>query len=352
MSNISWRELTEKTQLHKIKAQWEELNQTQSFNKIFNSSSWIFSWLDTFWQEHWQLQVLTAWDNNKLIAIVPLYFQQKNAFSLRTFYPLGQGEAETAEISSEYLDILILDEHRDEIAPEVIQWLKDLRADQLIWRALLAESTASNLFQELNIRSKINTAARYFIKQKSWSTEQLSKNMRSRYRRGLNQIKKLDAKIGWVEKEHHDEYWQTMKEFHQERWRNKNKKGAFYSHDFNHFHNEFRKQLPENIVMSAIWVNDIPIAIHYYFADTSTLYFYQSGWNEKEYAKLSPGLLLHLWTISHNKASAYDFMMGAKHDSYKENFHTEQSSMHNVQIIYRPIKLSVIGILAKIKSLR
>ena len=349
INNINWRELTTIAQLDEIQAQWQELNQAQSSYKIFNSTFWIFSWLKTFWQEQWQLKVLTAWDGTKLIAIVPLYCQQGSSFSLKTFYPLGQGEEETAEISSEYLDIVIQDEHREEITAEIIQWLKNLQADQLIWRALLAESTAKNLLQELGIRNKMSTATRYVVEQQSWSSKELSKNMRSRYRRGLNQLRKLDAKIDWVEKEHFDDYWQVMKEFHQQRWHNKNKQGAFYSDEFNHFHDQFRRQLPENIAMSAIWVNGSPIAIHYYFTDCSTLYFYQSGWNEVEYAKLSPGLLLHLWTIEHNKTATYDFMMGKKQDSYKANFNTKQETMYNAKIIFSPLKLLAVRLLTKIK---
>ena len=195
-------------------------------------------------------------------------------------------------------------------------------------------------------------STRYLVAAQSWKISKLSKNMRSRYRRGLNQLTKLDAKIGWVKSEKIDQYWQLMKEFHQLRWRNKDKAGAFASDEFNQFHQKFRQQAPEKIAMSAIWINDSPIAIHYYFRDSSTLYFYQSGWNENEYAQISPGLILHLWGIEHNTEAFYDFMMGKKQGSYKAKFSPLQQPMYNISINFSPIKLIVNRILKKIKLIK
>ncbi|MDX2367592.1 MAG: GNAT family N-acetyltransferase [Colwellia sp.] len=350
---ITWVEITKKEQLFEIIPQWEKLVKIQATCEIFNSPSWIISWLETFWQNNWQLKVLTAWSNNELLAIVPLYYQKSNSiFSINIFYPLGQGESEDKEISTEYTDILFNEKHREYLLPKIQQWILNLNADQLNWRALTHDSPTSDIFNKNNKHQEINEATRYLTDCKNWSTERLSKNMRSRYRRGLNQLEKLNAKIDWIEKSDFDHYWQLMKELHQQRWQGKNKKGAFCNDDFNIFHANFRKKSPKSIAMSAIWINEKPIAIHYYFSDATTLYFYQSGWNETEYSHLSPGLILHLWTIDNNNKAYYDFMMGKKQDSYKAKFTSQQQPMYNIALTFSPIKLMIYRALKKIKLIK
>ncbi|MGB1262272.1 MAG: GNAT family N-acetyltransferase [Cognaticolwellia sp.] len=345
-NNINWREITDIAQLQQIRPQWQQLNQRQSEFQLFNSTAWIFSWLETFWQNHWYLNVLTAWHNDELVAIAPFYYQQ--GLTIKTLYPLGQGEAEAQEISSEYLDILIREDLQADALLKIQQWLEDLPVDQIIWRALTNKSHAKKILNKINAKISTNNATRYVTDCQSWSSALLSKNMRSRYRRGLNQLTKLDAKMAWVKAEDVDKYWQVMKAFHQKRWLNKDKAGAFSCDEFNLFHAKFRKHVPENIAMSAIWLNDSPIAIHYYFSDSSTLYFYQSGWNEEQYANLSPSLLLHLWSIENSGKAYYDFMMGKPQDSYKAKFSTLQQPMDNITITRNPTKLILSRILRKL----
>ncbi|WP_041737189.1 GNAT family N-acetyltransferase [Colwellia psychrerythraea] len=346
---ITWAELTKIEQLLKIIPQWEKLIKIQTTSKIFNSTSWVASWLETFWQKNWQLNVLIAWCDDELIAIVPLYYQQNNSIlPMKVLYPLGQGEAEAQEISTEYTDILINEKFQEHLLPKIQQWILNLKADQLHWHALLHNSSTRNILADYE-QTKSNEATRYIVNGLNWSLENLSKNMRSRYRRGLNQLDKLNATIDWVEQSDFDQYWQLMKKLHQKRWQGKNAKGAFCSDEFNQFHAKFREKSPKNIAMSAIWVNDTPIAIHYYFSDATTLYFYQSGWNESEYSHLSPGLILHLWTIENNNKPYYDFMMGKKKDSYKAKFATLQQPMYNITLTFSPIKLLFYSVFEKIK---
>jgi len=349
-NKINWLEITDIEQLSTIKDQWDRLNQTQHDFQIFHSTDWICSWLDTFWQIHWRLKVLTAWQDEQLIAIVPLYYQQKTIFSLTTLYPLGQGEAEEKEISSEYLDIIIHPKHKSATISYITDWIKKSSCHQLVWQALNEKSTAFEILTSTKQNISTSKATRYLVNTQDWAMSHLSKNMRSRYRRGLNQLTKVDAKIGWVKTENIEQYWQIMKKFHQKRWLGKDKTGAFCSNEFNLFHKNFRQQAPDNITMSAIWINDAPVAIHYYFNDSTTLYFYQSGWDEDEYSHLSPGLILHLWGIEHNTKPFYDFMMGKKQDSYKAKFSPLQQPMHNIAINFNPKRIMISRMLKKIKS--
>lgn len=348
-SNIYWETIDSVDKLLNIQKEWEKLVEIQTTCEIFNSPSWIISWLENFWQNNWQLKVLTAWSNNELLAIVPLYYQKTNSlFPINIFYPLGQGEPEDKEILTEYTEILFNEKYRQYLLSKIQLWMLNLNADQLHWRALLHNSPTRNILVNYE-QAKTNEATRYIADCSNWTFGGLSKNMRSRYRRGMNQLDKLNAKIAWVEQSDFDHYWLLMKGFHQQRWLGKNKKGAFCSDEFNQFHAKFRDRSPENVAMSAVWINDTPIAIHYYFSDDTTLYFYQSGWNESEYSHLSPGLILHLWGIESNSKPYYDFMMGNKQDSYKAKFAAQQQSMYNITLTFSPIKLIIHRALKKLK---
>ena len=350
---LKWEIITDIKKVPALFNKWTSLNNSLQNSNLFNSPTWLVSWLDNYWQHNWHLRILTAWHNEELMAIAPLYYQQESFLSFKTLYPLGQGEAEVKEVSTEYLDILINNNTPKntmaEIKSKIEQWIQDLNTDQFIWRALLSKSNAREIMTHINTPSHISPATRYRVDCPSLTPEKLSKNMRSRYRRGLNQLNKLEAKIDWVQIDDHKKYWQTMKEFHQNRWQNKDKRGAFCSDEFNQFHKDFRKASPKSIAMSAIWVNDVPIALHYYFVDATTLYFYQSGWDESQYSNVSPGLILHLWTIENNNKPYYDFMMGKTQGSYKAKFGTQQQPMTNITITFSPIKVMMYRALNKIK---
>ncbi len=347
---LKWSIISDIHTLTLISDDWDSLNNAAPHSTIFNSPLWLFTWIEQYWQSEWQLYVIIARNNEKLVALAPFYIQPAlHLGGINKLYPLGQGEPECSEVFSEYNDILILPEFEDSALAELAQLVQEIDIDQIIWRAALIDSHINALLFNIYNHSTQASGARYLIKGSDWATDNLSKNVRSRYRRGLNQLAKVEAKIDWVKKEDFEHYWLLMKEFHQRRWQNQDKTGAFASHEFNLFHREFRQQAPDNIAMSAIWVNDSPIAIHYYFVDSSTLYFYQSGWNEDEYSHLSPGLILHLWGIEHNTKPFYDFMMGKNQDSYKAKFSPLQQPMYNFAINFSPIKVMLHRILKKIK---
>lgn len=353
MNDLKMKEINCQSELIDLLPKWQKLSKICANYNLFSDPLWITSWLSTYWQKNWHLKVLTIRYKEELIAIIPLYYQFDNVFfTVKKLYPLGQGEPENQEISSEYLDILIHPELKSEVYPFIVQWISNLKFDFFNWKALVVESLGTKLLEKAPYHLEITEATRYIVHNKYWLFSNLSKNMRSRYRRGLNQLDKLNGEMIWVKQSDFDLYWTKMKLFHQHRWQEKNKKGAFCSDEFNKFHTKFRNKSPKNVAMSAILINNSPIAIHYYFSDATTLYFYQSGWDEAEYSHLSPGMLLHLWSIKNNHKTYYDFMMGKKHDSYKAKFGTIQEPMYNITITSSPIKLLIQRILKKMKLYR
>lgn len=352
-NNITWETIDNLERLFALRVDWDEFYLKSSTNVPFTSPTWLTTWINTYWQKNWELKVLIGRTDDSIFTVVPMYIQNTHTFfNKKTLYPIGIGEPELKEVSTEYLDIIISPEFKQETLKKIKEWILGLNVDEMIWHATLQKSNILSLCRSFSQPLKKSEITRYIVDCQSWSSDKLTKNMRSRYRRGLNQLSKLDARVNWIKKEDFDHYWQIMKDFHQIRWRNKDKQGAFCSDEFNLFHKEFRKHSSENIAMSAVWVNDSPIAIHYYIVDTTTLYFYQSGWHEKEFSHLSPGLTLHLWSIENNNKLLYDFMMGKKQDSYKAKYSTFQQPMYHIETTFSPIKLMIYRIINKIKRFK
>lgn len=339
-------------ELLKLKVESVALLKTPNFVndiKTFGSFNWITEWRKTFKLPASSHELYTIYSNNKLVAIAPFYIHHsRNLFQLKTLYPLGQGEAEKSEIASEYNDIYILPGYEEEVIQLLAEKLKALNIDQILWRATLKNSNINRLLKAAFDYKAPVTHTRYYIETSTWSLNRLSKNTRSRYNRSINQLNKLSATFKWIEKEDYECFSNLLAQFHQIRWKNKGKSGAFSEHDFNKFHKNYRRANPDSIRISAIMVNNEPIAINYYLTDHTTLYFYQCGWDETNYAKLSPGFALHLWSIEHCEFESYDFMMGGLNDSYKSKFGCLQIPMVNNHVIINTWKYRLSKLINKL----
>lgn len=317
----------------------------------FNSFNWIEEWIKTFKPEASNIKLYTVYSKNKLVAIAPFYIHNSRSFfQFKTLYPLGQGEPEKSEVASEYNDIYISEDYEEDVIQLLVKKLKDLNIDQVLWRATLKNSHINRLLKAAFDYQPAVTHSRYLIERSKWSLNNLSKNTRSRYKRSINQLNKLEASFKWVEKDEYEYFSQMLAKLHQTRWSNKGKSGAFSEHNFNEFHKNYRSANPANIRISVIMVNKKPIAINYYLADKTTLYFYQCGWDETDYANLSPGFALHLWSIEHCDFTYYDFMMGGLNDSYKAKFGCQEIPMVNNHVIIKKWKYRLNKLINKLEN--
>jgi hypothetical protein len=350
-NEIVLKESNELNNLNDIYGQWKSETQGLQSTCIFNDFSWVSAWIDTYWQKTWQLKVYTLYYNDKIIAIAPFYIQpSKYFYQLNKLFFLGQGEPEISEVASEYNDILIVQGFEELVINELASKLCTLKVDQIYFRAILNNSYIDKLLKKSFNYHSIQSHTRYITSIKQWSIKKLSKNTRARYRRSLNQLTKINASFYWIEPQQYEKFINTLTKYHQTRWQNKGKKGAFSHQKFLDFHQLFsEKNRQESIKISAIIVDEKPIAINYYLNDKTCLYFYQSGWDEKEFSTLSPGLALHLWSIEHCNFEYYDFMMGSMNDTYKSKFLSTPASMHNINIQLTPWKLILKKVLYRLK---
>ena len=126
-------------------------------------------------------------------------------------------------------------------------------------------------------------------------------------------------------------------ELHQKRWQQKNKPGVFANNYFYAFHRRFIKQYVEKgiVVLSAIQIENQIISVNYSIKWHNTLYFYQSGMDERYKPNLSPGLLNHLLLIQYCKEQniqQYNLLKSTKND-YKSHFSQRGDELINITML-------------------
>ena len=349
-NNIQWQLITAFDDLSAIAQQWQTLAQQSSAANPFSSPQWLLTWYRTYWQSNWKLMTLAGYIDNNLVAILPCYVQNTLQWPhLKVLHPLGQGEVEEAEISSEYCDAIIAKRFEATVLPQLQKKLAALDIDKILWGAALQSSHIKGLLETVFKYTAVTTHSQYCIERSKWALQSLSKNTRARYKRSNNQLKKINATYHWVDEKEHERYTNLLIEYHQNLWKSRGNKGAFAHEDFKRFHETYRAK--NTVRISAITVANKPIAINYYFFDDTTLYFYQCGWDSEGYANFSLGLSLHLWSIENCAYKYYDFMMGELKNSYKEKFGAHREPMANIEIKVNPKKVFLHKLVHKVFSL-
>jgi len=335
-TTISWETIESIDELMKYESQWQKLSKVAP-DGFFTSPTWLLEWINVYWKKDWQLSIVVGLINNELLVFAPFYIQNKTVLGLsqKFMFPLGQGEVESAEVASEYQDILVKI-NNDNIYAEIAGQIKKLTYDNLSWRAI---STGSNLLkiQKYLTKTKITIAGtRYSINNNNTQKVLISKNNRYKWNKCKRQLLDNDANFSWCNEELLQYHWKQLKEMHTRRWNLKNKTGAFANILFDTFHQNLIKNGLCKI--SVLTIEGKLAAINYYLIGIDCLYFYQSGW-ENNYSSLSPGFALHKWSIENNDLNCYDFMMGDQKQSYKNSYScNEIADMLNITQSNSPIK--------------
>ena len=317
-----------------------ELERPNEKPVLLGNSYLLSTWYNCYWQKQWQLHSFAYYQADKLICLVPFFIEKSKFFPFtKTLYLVGQGEPEHAEVALEYLDVYIKPGYEQTVYPLLIKEINKLNFDQCVVKAVFNDSHLAKIMPHITGNLTQQHFAQYKVNNTQWQLAQLSKNTRSRINRCKNQLAKLSATVRWLTIEEYDAAWVLLKNFHQNRWRKKDENGAFVAIEFNEFHKTLREKNSGTIAMSAVFIGEQPIAIHYYLVTDDTYHFYQSGWDEQNFAKLSPGLFLHFWSITHCPEKYYDFMMGGVNNSYKAKFNADARAMISITVVKSPVKL-------------
>jgi len=326
-------------------------------SSVFLSEEFIMAWVEHYKTYIHDLAFIIYNKDNTVIGISPLYIKKSGHLELRF---LCTGENEEDEISSEYLDFIINEEHKDDI---LLMFVDYLIRNSNKWKNLVVNSYTPHSFINKNLipyleKNKYsifteNIGSRYYLDLPD-SNEDFYKSKKGSFYNGLKRkhrklLKSEDIKYEIIsDSTHLDKYFNALKDLHNQRWKRSNVRGVFESDVFFNFHKSIsHKLLTKNYLFLFIMSdNEDVISILYGYIFKNVLHFYQSGYTTPKYQNLSIGAVSHIMAIEYaisKNLSTYDFMLGSS-DSYKNQYKCRKENIYQSEI-YKP------GIYGKLKLL-
>lgn len=330
MSNVSVTLVEDIDGLERLRGQWLSLWETVEGATIFQSHTWVYTWVETYRAFIGRLFIVLCWRNTALIGIAPLYIRYSRCgyLTLRQLMYCGTGEPEAVEVLAEYMGVLARPDDiaacERALASLVATAQRDL--DGVVLRQILATSHA--VFAQ-------ETADRFGVVQRRPRGRRFeipvtdncvpASFSASRRKTALTRQRRLhrqgDVTVVDANRENFDEVFDALVALHNARWQAKGEAGVFARRLFRAFHRRLiNRLLDENRVMLfALRVGEQIIAVHYCLISKNAVHFYQSGIDEEFRPNVSPGLLCHV--IAHRRChergyAMYDLMVDEEH-SYK-----------------------------------
>ncbi len=344
----------------KKKQAWLSLSNSHYNPNVFLTIDWLKLWWEVYATEKDELHLVYIWQEQCIIAIYPLYIQDRKVARF-----IGTGESEADEVCSEYLDVLV---NKNELTPiyDVVGKLHEqllAKKLSLIFNDILENSHILKIVRRFNthaITMLESTGARYFVQLPNTYQEfekSCSKNFISQAKRKMRSFKRLNSEVMQVKNSDDLELvFNELVKLHNSSWAGKGKLGAFESNKFRHFHLQFAQIMLSNdcLSMKVLKIDNIIVGVIYNFSYKGTKAFYQMGIDSTIKHNVSVGTLLHLLEIEssiHNGHCIYDFMKGDNVQSYKSAYTKNKTPMFNVAVVKKDFSGFYIYSIWQIKQL-
>ena len=322
---------------------------------------WMFTWWECYekCKVVRELYVLTArLKDRTLVGIAPLVLRPFPTNGIRTLRLefLGTGEASEDETCSEFLDLIVDPQYKQEVIDAFTENLvSDRRWDEIVLRDILTgegdtqvEKLAGCLAAKTSIYAKKFGAGQCprNVLPGTWD-EYLSSLTAKRAKRIEYERRHLRsaASVEFTSARDVENIRAMMPDFirlHQKLWESRGKPGCFASAVFGTFIEKVSERLAENghVQISSLMVDGKTVTVFYLFSYEDALYYYNSGTEPEQYREYSPGNI----TISHiieeaiqNKLSEFHFFK-ASEGSYKYHWTDESVPVCSFLIRRKNIK--------------
>ncbi len=332
-----------------LRLRWDRLVQASSRATYFATWNWLFTWWSIYRNVDMQLRIYCIYANNRLIAILPLYAGRSRKYNLIGFTWLrflGTGENEEEEVSTEYSDVICLDERVD----EVIEFLRfcltsgQIKWDKLIFERVLDSSLIIRLLQDStdSLRWLRSLAGVRYIIDIEHGLEACKNGFDPTFRKKVEYyFRRIEHRGNYVfslTTDHNRiaDDLESLRELHTLRWRNKGRTGAFTSKKFLDFHREQMNYLMDQDGLYLLKLShlDEDIAMLYAIGYKNRFHYYQSGFESTRYKSIAPGHLTINKSIEiavKNRYKVFDFMLGSPH-SYKRDYGCQTETMYNLKV--------------------
>jgi len=324
--------------IQKLEKQWNSLLEATDTKNIFLNFYWAHNWLKNYHNYIDSLQIIVIFDNNKCIAIAPLYISSYHKNTLAFF---GTNEPESCETQAEGMDIIYLKEHHDDL---VNYFIKIFEKHLPVTRITLKNISKTSCIHD--IATKL--ASKYFCIQSNYcyqfifnqfddinNTLLLNKNNKRIFNKFIKS-KNCFYEIADTNKSK-IKLFDTLIELHQQRWNQKGKEGVFVGSEFFNFHESllFDVNFNKNILLTAVIYEKKVLSVNYSYINKDKIYFYQAGIDPKFKPSFSPGLLNHLLLIKHGESigiKEYNLLLSQNINSYKSKISNRTTKLVSIEL--------------------
>jgi|GEM_PF-1224958 len=332
---------------NKYRIGWNELVDNHYQANIFLTIEWLELWWNTFAQKSDVLKLVFIHQRDELIAIAPFY--QKAGKELRF---IGTGEAEEAEVASEFLDILINNEYKQSAIELVTLYLQGelKRTGSFQFNNILKSSYIYDVIKAMSAtcwQTEKTVGVRFLVNLPNSFQEYLQvidKSMKSQLLRKKKRFEKLGGEVKRISNEKElIASFEHLRELHCQRWHKSGLAGAFSDPRFIAFHLNFMRSMliKGQLSLTSLIINNEVIAVIYNMKYRGTRFFYQMGANLGFRPNISAGSLLHLYEIQNSieqKEKHYDFMKGSIVNSYKATFSKPSQDVLHITIYKKGVR--------------
>ena len=334
-------QVTTPEQFIDLEEQWTSLLDECYHLSFFLTWQWLNLWWQTYALPSDQLKIIVIKKHGAIIAIIPLYIQNK-----ATLRFIGTGENEADEVATEYLDIICHLDNQKIVIEALKRELANTPVQRIIFNNYLAHSSIAQLSKAISEKYWHNiylSGAKYSADLSSAEND-LEKIIDKSLLKKLNRAKRKfqhelrGSHLSFNTTEKFLEGYSSLKHLHELRWQKQQQQGVFASNKFEKFHQQFCQYAIAKgwLKLNILAVGERDICAVYCISFQQKTYFYQSGIDDEFKPNISPGLLMHLLQIElciEEKQTSYDFMKGKLHNSYKEKMSNQKVLMYHAEFV-------------------
>lgn len=355
--------ITEEREFENMHEEWNNLAE-RSDGHIFQTFEWNRIWWKHFGTNK-QLHLVTMYDDGKLIAIFPLFWDEIHYLGLLRYSCLRfigsnvhqpfQNELLGLISYTDSLDVLVDRNYEEEVFDQFIRHLEHIKEkiDEIVFD-VIPERSAIHKYLIPKLREsgfsirKERTDMSLLIKlEGSWDNylKSISKNSRSHARRALKKVNQKSRKIFDIHsvetREAISEKFDQMVQMHQERWNRLGALGTFWEEKNFRFHKEIALAFYEKGWLQLLYLTSLKgckiLSIDLNYRYKRCLYGVHCALDDQSYYyKMGPGKSLlnaTLFNASLENIDKYTFLRGS--ESYKadmanhKTFNSTWSVFHN-----------------------
>jgi CelD/BcsL family acetyltransferase involved in cellulose biosynthesis len=322
---------------------WRALDEGALHSEIFRSFEWLRSWWEVFGDTGERaLLVICVHDGDELVGIAPLQVSRVRRFglpSLRRLELLGTGEAESDEVCSDFLDLIVAPGYGDAVADVVCRALlaehprwdvasfTNLSPASLLWRCVAGHAEAEGCTV-----STVNGRARHYVDLGGQSYDgYLARLSPKRRKHALYCARRVEREGGLEEVRvaRREDLGAALGELGRLSRLRRSSQGlssAFDSARFCRFQEVVAPRLFDRgwLDLRLYRFKGVVAAALCCFVHRGSILYYQSGYDTEAFGKsISPGVVtlngMVAWGIE-QKLSRFDFLVGPSGSSYKDDY--------------------------------